>query len=1007
MMNQTLATDARTVLDQLRNLADASSTPQENVEPARQWYRAISEALNFLEDSAHPVVFIGNVGVGKSSLISVLANLLVGPPPVDRPSLKDHSVLAIGSGRTTVCEVRIRACHDNDSGRVGLVIEPAPLEEMKKEIEFYAHEEWMRRQTDARRQVEDDADPTSQEVHRAIRGMANYAEYQENYLEGGLKRRRNVRPLDEVIPRFSTPSQFAEHLLERSNLPARTKTEWWWEGATPENLRKLKEAFEAVNQGSEPTAMLPKRMTVVVPEPLPGSIEGLSLTLIDTRGLDGKVESRSDLQDLLRDPRSLIVLCAPFKEAPGESLRMLLRSMAGDAELRQALFRTLVVLVDQGDADQVNGANGDREFGQELKVDECFIALESVGPQQTIQRTQILAFDALKDDRTHLLAAINDRLEQLRQSREKSLREQISDALSFSANDEFRPVLRDSVDQQIRDTLSKHLLSDVPLSEPLAGLFSAVIDCRYASIVYATCLRNGTYSRLDLYAAVRAEANRAATVWLDTLISAVIQRLDELVKDPTWETVQDHIRLRRRQFLDGQIQVIRGYAEQVGKQVEELLKPDPVWQVCREEWSRGAGFKRRVLDHLEHWARQQSGLTAHETTDAGIKLPLLGEVSRPVQTPRFTLHVLNLRALRLAAWTPEWVSALIGANGAGKTTLLQTLRLLRVTYERGLPEAVRTVLGGSSNLKSWGASEEEPIEIGLDIDEASWRIALIPREGSVDYLTNERFTEGGREIFSRDTLGNFIYGGERIDSSPLTGLRVLIDRGVHEPALRKMASFLQGIAVYYDPDLWTLRMQGSSTTEDRYLHSRGTNALTLLRRWHQERANRDRYQFVVEGLRAAFPHTVSDLDFVEAGNTLVARIYRPNIELPSPLANEANGVLQLLVLLCDLATAKDGSVVAIDEPENSLHPFALRRFLDRTRRWAKQHNLTVLLATHSTVLLDELSATPEQVYVMKTSSHSESAPTRLDKLFDREWLASFKLGELYEQGEIGSNEDEA
>jgi predicted ATPase len=112
------------------------------------------------------------------------------------------------------------------------------------------------------------------------------------------------------------------------------------------------------------------------------------------------------------------------------------------------------------------------------------------------------------------------------------------------------------------------------------------------------------------------------------------------------------------------------------------------------------------------------------------------------------------------------------------------------------------------------------------------------------------------------------------------------------------------------------------------------------------------------------------------------------------------------VLLCDVASVENESVVAIDEPENSLHPYALRAFLRRTSRWARQHNLTVLLATHSTVLLDELSATPENVYVMKENEPDGPMPTRLDELCNREWLESFKLGDLYEQGEIGSNEDE-
>lgn len=1008
-MNPTLATDVRAVLDQLDELASAPKATSQNVETAKLWQQVLREGQAFLEDHAHPVVFIGSVGVGKSALIGVLANLLVGPRPTDRASLKESSVLAIGSGRTTVCEVRIRAARPEEEGEVGLVLDPLSLEEMTREITIYAESAWALRQPDARSRGEDDSDPTSQEVHRAIRGMAGYLEYQETVLEGGLKRRRNVRPLDDVIPRFKTPTALAEHLIDRANLPARAqgKNAWWWPASTEESLRELKGRFDAVNTGTEPAAMLPRRMTVVVPEPLPGSTTGLDLTLIDTRGLDGGIESRRDLQALLRDPRAVTVLCTPFKDAPGDAIRALLRSAAGDADLRQATSRMLLVILDQGDAEQVNGANGDRDFGQELKIDECHLALESAGSSKLL-KSQILAFDTLKDERGALLHDINSALTMLRASKEGVLTGQIADAWSFlnGANDELIPALRERVDRNIRDTLARAPLLDAPLQDPLTGLYDAIRSTRYASVVHATCRRQGAYSRLDLYGAVAFEAARAATVWLDGPIAAVVAKLEELLLDRSLVKVWDYIRLRKSQFIDGQLRVIRSYAEQVQEQVEDTLKPDEdLWAACRNEWGNGGGFKDRVLDHLKDWSRQQD-LTAHEQTEALDLIPFLADVAQPTKAPRFTLHVRNLRALSYVVWTPEPVSVLIGANGSGKTTAFQALRLLRMAYERGLPEAVTAILGGSANLKSRGALQDEPVELGLDLDDVQWRIELIPSEGSVETRTSERLTDHGREVFSRDSLGGFSYGAERLPPSPLLGLRVLMDRGVHEPALRRMASLLQAITVYYDPDLRTLR-EGSRTTDDRALAPRGTNAITLLRRWYQDRALRHRYDFVVEGLRAAFPGTIGDLDFVEAGTTLVARTYRPGSTDHVPLENEANGVLQLLVLFCAVAAADDGSLVAIDEPENGLHPYALRAFLRRTSRWARQHQLTVLLATHSTVLLDELSASPGQVFVMKAKDPGEPLPTQLDVLCDPEWLAQYKLGELYEQGEIGSNEDKA
>jgi len=983
------------VLAQLEQLKIDSPAAADTSE---YWINTIREKQKFLADHAHPIVFIGSVGVGKSSLIAVAANLLVDEKLTDRASLKKNSVLPTGAGRTTVCEVHVRTRKENETG-IGIIIKPFTKKDIQQEIAIYAETEWSRRQSEAVK-GKNEIEPTPEEIQRVIRNMTDYnTKHQKN------EKQRTVDPLDKVIPDFDSHEKFRDHLLERVNLAGRTKQKWWWNDDNVENLQALKTCFENINYGKEPTAMPPHRMTVVVPEPLHGSDAGLEITLIDTRGLDNPVESRADIYEYLRDQRSIIVLCTSFKDAPNSELRTLLHTMADDAELRQAIPRTLLVLVDQDDAEQVNDAEGDREFGQDLKSDECHRVLENAGLSGRIDKKNIIAFDALQDDRNRLQIAIDNCLAQFRQKEENEKHKLLEDAKIFIENaaNKLRPGLCDKVDEQLKKTMAQHLLpSDAPLRTPLEGLLVAIRETRYASVVYASCRRNGEYSNLNLYAAIRAKASREATQWLDKLINPVVSKLKELKEENSFALVHDYINLQERQYQEARLKVIGDYADRIKEQVnEKLMNDEAIWNKCASEWGQGRGFKDKVLGHFEKWESRQQGITAHETTNAKEKIPLLKEVSQPLQASQFTLHIRNLRVLKQVDWTPNQLSVIIGANGTGKTTLLLILKLLRLAYERSLPEAVSIVLGGSSHLKTWGINEDEPIEIGLDIDTVSWKIQLVPHEGSVSYLTNERLTEQNREIFYRDGLGEFSYEGEQIEPDSRLGLRMLMDRGVYEPALRKIASFIQHIAVYHDPDLMNLR-HGSNTSEDRALHTRGINALALLRRWYQDHTHLHRYKFVVEGLAAAFPNTVEKLDFVEEGNTVVARIYPPNQDFPSPLANEANGVIQLLVLFCEVASAE--SVVAIDEPENSLHPYALRAFLRRTNRWARQHNLTVLLATHSTVLLDELSATPEKVFVMKAPN--DAIPIRLDELCNPEWLESFKLGELYEQGEIGSNEDE-
>ncbi len=353
--------------------------------------------------------------------------------------------------------------------------------------------------------------------------------------------------------------------------------------------------------------MLPRRMTVYVPRPLPGSATGLQLTLTDTRGLDGGVEARGDLQALLRDPRSLIVLCAHFKEAPGDTLRALLRSMDADAELRDAIPRILLLLLDQGDAEQVNGADDDREVGQELKIDECHRAQEGGGIAQ-LKISQITSFDVLKDDRKELVDAIDRPLNRMITRVREELEQRINNAREFleRLEDKLRPSRIQEVDRQIQQAMARHLPVDVPMHDALDGAYAAINSTRYASVVNAACRRSGTYSdRLELYAATRAEASRAASAWLDDLMDSVTEALDWLERDEALESVRDHVRLRRQQMHTAQLKVIRSYADQVQEQVQKELKGASIWDAYRAEWGRGPGYKQRVLTHLTEWSRRQ------------------------------------------------------------------------------------------------------------------------------------------------------------------------------------------------------------------------------------------------------------------------------------------------------------------------------------------------------------------------------------------------------------------
>ena len=113
-----------------------------------------------------------------------------------------------------------------------------------------------------------------------------------------------------------------------------------------------------------------------------------------------------------------------------------------------------------------------------------------------------------------------------------------------------------------------------------------------------------------------------------------------------------------------------------------------------------------------------------------------------------------------------------------------------------------------------------------------------------------------------------------------------------------------------------------------------------------------------------------------------------------------DGWFVTLLHLTALASTDTGDVIAIDEPENALHPRAIKTLLPLMREWSKRRGVTVLLATHSPVIIDAFRECPEKLYVMEPGR--DLLPVALSELHEPDWLAHFALGDLYTHEEFGA-----
>lgn len=101
-----------------------------------------------------------------------------------------------------------------------------------------------------------------------------------------------------------------------------------------------------------------------------------------------------------------------------------------------------------------------------------------------------------------------------------------------------------------------------------------------------------------------------------------------------------------------------------------------------------------------------------------------------------------------------------------------------------------------------------------------------------------------------------------------------------------------------------------------------------------------------------------------------------------------------------LLDPKPPRLVCIEEPELGLHPDLIPT-MARLLKTASER-MQLIATTHSEVLINELSGSPEDVLVCEREQGSTTM-RRLDKESLTEWLTEYSLGQLWSKGVLGGN----
>lgn len=370
---------------------------------------------------------------------------------------------------------------------------------------------------------------------------------------------------------------------------------------------------------------------------------------------------------------------------------------------------------------------------------------------------------------------------------------------------------------------------------------------------------------------------------------------------------------------------------------------------------------------------------------------------RPVVPRLLQVQIRNYKSIARASVGLAPLTVFIGPNGAGKSNFIDVLSFVQQCLSDSIEHAFRS-RGGIAAVRRRSGGHPTHIGVRLIMDlgddvtaDYGFEIAAKPREQfrvAEERCCIGRFMEEEHSFHRR--------GDKFIKDKEIPGIRARV------PADR-LALFAASATEEFRPayDFLT-SMRFYSIVPERlralqdpdpgvFLKRNGDNAPAILRQLKEDARDNDGYQRicrllskVVEGMAAVDYRSVAQKETLE---------FKQDVGLKQPWTFEAlsmsDGTLRVLGLLLAVYQRGPTSVLAIEEPEATVHPAVCELVVQILMDAASEKQ--VLVTTHSPDLLDYKDLTDDQIRVV-TMQHGQTiiaplAPSARDAIRKRLYTA--------------------
>ena len=357
------------------------------------------------------------------------------------------------------------------------------------------------------------------------------------------------------------------------------------------------------------------------------------------------------------------------------------------------------------------------------------------------------------------------------------------------------------------------------------------------------------------------------------------------------------------------------------------------------------------------------------------------------------------------------LNVFIGPNGSGKSNLIEAISFLRAA-PKDLGEVTRK--GGGVSEWIWKGARDQRAELTATLNGHRASVPLVHelafdaaagRFGLLEEKIHGTFDSGRPHFYWTDygdrgpTVARLSSEGtqewESAPSRPGQSILSQLRDPVHFPEITWLADTYERVRIYRE---WSFgrnsvfRTPQAADMRNAKLEEDFSNLglfLSKLRKTPKVKAT------IIDNLKKLYDG-LTDFDVVAEGGSV--QVFFTEGDFVIPATRLSDGTLRYLCLLAILCDPEPPPLICIEEPELGLHPDILPGLADLLK--AASERTQIIVTTHSDILVDAMTETPECVVVCE----KHEGKTEMNRLSASElavWLEKYRLGQLWIKGQLG------